>query len=672
MVLSYTPSSSSTTKPLSRDEATMRSSGSMWYGSMLILALLAGSMDWKMQRHLQSMASSVRMALRLATIDVIENMERYHMEYEAKKEEKEAKEYKESAQILEERAEIQQVYAQRNRLRGHYMEQMAEMEHQKAGSMLDKFHRTKELRQQVLANLTLDQEEERKTLERIQHIHQGACSWRGISSICDALGGITGLQEHADQEALQIQAEWQEASGLERQEKLQSMIAQMLEGKAEKYNETATDLLRVADIWEKRAQEELEAAEALNLTALELEHDAQVKEEEATQVVSDVAEIELEAHKYLHAAQMDHVAAYWYSIVAIVAGFCSLVFFVGIAAPRLLVALEQSVVETDPARPDTTILCSNLSYCVTHVLLFLVVVGMTGDYFYQMQHYDVAQRANIVVWFAFLGGVFQTFLLHAVPRFLEESRASTPDLEGYIFHLITKFLMLFAIFAIEVLLVWLTLGKTLFLPSVVNVLNTLVLILLPVVTALLHAFLFDGQQAHNYYESESVTVWRYDDQSTVVCKSGVLSQSSQIVSECTPLRKDEILSVRTIVDMHVADNASRSSMTGENSTMGRHRYIAALQKDLYQVVLPFEVLVIASMVAVLRNCLLTVWNSQSTALQCAVLVCASVLLIMGALLVRDLTCCDDCYDESPSDRRRRKRFAKVVGKRPDALELVQV
>ena len=596
----------------------------------------------------------------------MENLEAYRLERDVLKEKRGAGTFEEEAERLEAKAAIEEVYAERDRDYSYHMAEMANLEQQKAESMLDKSHFTEELRQKVLANITQTQEDEEETLEQIRKIHEGACSWKGLSTICDTVGGITGLQQKADKEALLIQSEWREAAALDRQEKLQSMIAEMLVGKAEKFNETASDLLRVADLWEAHADRQWEMALAMNETSQEMEEEASEKEHEVSEMISDINELQIEAHKYLRAAQMDHVAAYWFAIAAIVTGFSALFFFVITAASRALVFFEQASY-IDPARNEDTATWYNATYCVLHGFVFLVTVGMTGDYFFHMSQYPVGQRAIILVWFSFLASVFHTFLLQAVPRFLVECRAQVPSITDFVFHLICKFLVFFFVFMIEVLLVWLSLGRTLFSPPIVNAVSAIPFCLMVVVLALVHAVYFDKQTQQP--GNESVTVWRCDDQSTILSNAGASYQTSFATSECTPLRKEEILSHGTVIDLH-GEDLTRSSLSSESRTSWRE-YFVALRKELYQIVLPFEILVVACMVTVLRSCLMTVWNSQATVFQCAVLVCASVLVLMGAILVNDLTCCDECQD-SRTTVRRREKITKMLGKRPDALELVEV
>ena len=630
---------------------------------MLILALLAGCMDWKMQRHLESMSRSVRTAMRLATLDLLENAERYQIRHEAYEEEHAANILEEEASVLEEEGRVESLYAERERMRAHDVSMMASIEQQQADAMHEKASQTEQLRHEVLTNLTLVEEDEKKTLQQMRTV-RGICHWKGLHWVCDTLGGITGLQQKADSEALLIQTEWGEAAALDRQEKLQTMVSQMLQGKAERLNKTSNDMLRVADLWASWSKQELDLALLINQTATQLEDDAQKKEEEESEILEDEILVRLEAHKLLHVAQLDHISAYWYAVAAVVTGFCSCMFFASTVATRTLSALQRFV-HRDTVLCDAKEIWHTVSYCTVHILLFLVVVGMTGSYFFRMSHYDVGQRASLLIWFAFLGSVTQTFFLHIIPRFLIESRSRVPDLEGFLFCSLSKLLVLFLGNLIEVLFIWLLLGKTLFSPWIVNVVNTIVFLVFTVVMALLHVYLFDQQRQNR--DNESVTVWRSDDEATNLSKAED-SYHSILSSECTPLGKDEVLSAGTVLDLEV-DDGTRSSSTVRPTSPSHH--ISTLREDLYQLLLPFLILVIAAMVSVLRNCLRTVWNTQATGFQCAVLGCALVLLLMGAVLVKDLTyneCCDMVSISSACNPKRRWPEAN----KSDAFELIAV
>ena len=125
------------------------------------------------------------------------------------------------------------------------------------------------------------------------------------------------------------------------------------------------------------------------------------------------------------------------------------------------------------------------------------------------------------------------------------------------------------------------------------------------------------------------------------------------MSEFTPLRKDEVPSVGTALDLNNYGVESTSSpQTAPRKTVIAD--VAALQHEFHQLLLPFEILVIASMVAVLRNSLHTVWNSQTTALQGAVLVCAFILVLLGAVFAKEILTCEQCYKINSNKRRCEK------------------
>mmetsp|Transcript_16197 Transcript_16197/g.21189 ORF Transcript_16197/g.21189 Transcript_16197/m.21189 type:complete len:659 (+) Transcript_16197:95-2071(+) len=633
----------------------------VWYGSMLAFALMAGSMDWKMHRHLESMSDSMQDALRMSVFDLMEQLEIHDLEIQAEREEYRAHSYKEKAAILDNKSDNEHGFANKARTRGDYLAKVAAMEEEESQTTLEKAQRNEELREQVLGNLTLEEQEHEETLNKLRSVHQGICNYTLFGKVCDTVGGVTGLQQKSKSEALRIQSELIQVSTLDREEKLQEIVSKMLQGKSQEYSNTASDLLHVADLWDQHAQKEYELSQVVNATASVLENDAAALEQAEEEVEEEVVETNLEIYMLMHSAQLDHINAYWCAMVAIIFAFCGLVFFVRMAAPRAASFLEECF-DVDPAaqqQQQEELLHSmrNASYCGLHVMFFMAVVGMTGDYFEHIGQYSVGQRTVVVVWFAFLGTVFQTFFLHAIPRFLVEVRAQVPELKSFCIYLITKGLVLFFVFSLEVLFAWLSVGPTLFSPALVNIFNTLPYCFFTVLLSMISAFYFDSNLPSD--STESVTVWRCPDEQSTLLSNAQKSFQSGVFSEVTPLYKDEILSHGTILDLDRGRGA-RTTVSLASSTAS---HVQALRDEFQQLVLPFEVLIIASMVAVLRSCLDTVWHSQATLLQGSIFICAFILVLLGGVLVKDLTC-EECCE--PSSSRKSQRNG------PDALELVQV
>eukprot|EP00522_Entomoneis_paludosa_P006984 CAMPEP_0172444710 /NCGR_PEP_ID=MMETSP1065-20121228/4715_1 /TAXON_ID=265537 /ORGANISM="Amphiprora paludosa, Strain CCMP125" /LENGTH=709 /DNA_ID=CAMNT_0013195355 /DNA_START=80 /DNA_END=2209 /DNA_ORIENTATION=+ len=670
----------------------------VWLVSMLMVACLAGSMDWKMQRHIESMTSSVQSALRMAVFDLMENLEGYELEMKAHQEEEQAHSLEHLVDQLDEKSEYEHSYAHQTRLRGEYLAKLAIMDERKGEDLLDRAHHNEALRQQVLANLTIEEKEHQETENHILAIHQGMCNWTLLSKVCDTVGGVTGLSQRADQEALQIQAEWRQVKALEKQEKLQQMVAHMLQGKAGKFQETSQNLLHVADLWDAHAQQAYDqVARNASHAADVLEQDAQQLEQEADEAHDLQVLADLEAHKLLHAAELEHVKAYWCAIVALLAASVATLYFMTLVAPRIVELCEATwfgsdrqydLSHTQAWQPRDW---HNLCYYGLHFLFFGMIVGMTGYYFAALAQYTVAQRAVIVVWFAFLGSTFQTFFLHAIPRFLVEVRSLEPDLRGFVVELVVKGVLLFLLYGMEVLMsciIWGPTGGLLSRP-LIGFFNSLLYCLVVVLAALAYGFYFDHemQQEQCFVRAtmghENETVWRCSntEQSTLLSSNNNNTQGD--ISEFTPLNKEDILSSGTTLDVHRYDGGEDPSNPQAPSDMGTSVNASTIPttttisasewsclKEFHQLWLPFEMLIITAMVAVLRNCFHTVWNSQATLLQCAVFVCAAALLMLGGVLVKDLTCCEECYGNDAVSVNKQK--SRRTGKRLDAVELVQV
>ena len=641
----------------------------LWYTCMLMVALLAGSMDWKMQRNLESMSTSMQGALRLSLFDIMEQIEMHELKKAAKRDEELAGLYEDEANKMEEKSEKEHDFANQTRSRGDILAALAEMKEQKSNQLVDAAHHNEELRQKVLQNLTREELQHNQTLNKLRSVHEGLCRNTFIGKVCEAVGGVTGLQQQSRTEALRIQSDLHTASALEQKERLQEVVAKMMLDKSHKYNESATNLLHVADIWDEHAQKDYEAGQRANHTATALEHDVDVLDQAEKKVESNEARDELEIHNLLHTAQTNHVKAYWCAMVAIISSIGSLLFFLRMTAPRTAAFLEDcfEVSETtNPTEMEIEQLRStrNASYFGLHAMFFFMALGMTGPYFLQIEQYPVAQRTVIVVWFAFLGTVFQSFFLHAIPRFLVEVRAVTPDIQGFALYLALKGLIVFFMFLMEVLFVWLCLGDAFFSPHIIDRFNSLLFCMFTVILSVIYCYYYDSHLPYNGTGTESVTVWEYSSEQASLLSNSQAAKSFQSgsISEVTPLNKEQILSPGTTIDL----NHGRQGSTATPSPSRVPDAPLSVRDEFQRLVLPFEILVIASMVAVLRNCLHTVWNSQATFFQGSILVCACVLLIIAALLLKDLACEECCETSSSSPQKRNPR------KRTNALELVQV
>lgn len=661
----------------------------VWYISMLLVACLAGSMDWRMQRYLESMTSSVQAALRMGLFDLMEKLEAYELEKKAQEDEDEAHELEEVVQGLQEKSDAEHSLAGRARSRGEFVAKLARFEEERGEMTLEQSRHNEELRQKVLVNITQEEIQHKHTLDEIRAIHEGMCNWTLVSRVCDTLGGATGLSQRANVETLHIQAEYRQAAALERREKLEQIVAMMLQNKAARYQETAAELQHMAEVWDEHAQRMYdEMMHNATTTAQKLEQEASVLDQKAkdSEILEHAAN--LEAHKLLHTAEMDHVKAYWCAVVALLAATMALIFFVVNAVPKMLGFLGDITI-SDYGHGDGAVSryhrWKNICYVGLHVHFFGLAVGIAGEYFIQLPNYTVEQRAIVVVWFAFVGCFLQTFFLHAIPRILVESRAVEPNLYGYVLYIVTKGVVIFLLFGIEVLFSWVTMGSLLFSVSIVACCKSPLLWVSTVVSSLIFVYHFDGQAVYPTTDNESITVWRCgDEESTLMSVSKATASEA---SEITPLNKEEVLSPGTTVDLYrnadyASSNPTVDGMTNPQDGLAGNEREAMSQtakttnsrdsvlKEIQQLMLPFEALVIVCMLAVLRNCVHTIWNSQATLLQCAVFACASALLLLGFILVKDLTCCEECYSTTHATSPKPERSVSKKGL--DALELVEV
>jgi hypothetical protein len=592
------------------------------YIVVFCLAYLASTATFEMQRHISAVSTSIQKALRLTAIHMLEASESIQLHQQASYEEYEAKVLEQESQQLQARGEWEHdIYAQQQRQRGEFLLKLSVYEQNKANMHWHNVERDQELHQQIMANVTLDTERHEETLQELQNKMQNAAAFCNMtslfSSLCNAIGGVTSLQEKSDHEALLLQKEWNNANEADQDEVMELTVAKLLQHQADEYKNTSEKLLAAAKAWDERAQVDYErsrlehlASQALQATANELEHQAQREEE------WNVKNTEM-VHLVLIQAQSDHVAANWKAIQGILCAAIVLIILIPRAMNNVHVqctALAEQQGGRQRRRPGRqqhdidnassllqlpTNFGHGVSAFVAHVLIFLLIFGSkVGDYLVSLQYHDIPERAVIILWFAAVAAACHVLILHGIRAVYTEmtivnvitptsSSSSSPnntitrrDWSNVCWQLGKRFVVLLILFIMEVLFCWLLMGNTLlFQASVVAFLSTWVPFRFCALALLTwHVVCMD-------LEHLLLTTHVDDDneeESTVWLSVNHRNNYNNGATEVTPLNKQEILSVTTPIDIYRATEPPPANATTITAAAGsnHHRCPPMMQEEV--------------------------------------------------------------------------------------------
>eukprot|EP00977_Amphora_coffeiformis_P024794 scaffold17205_cov186-Amphora_coffeaeformis.AAC.11 len=627
------------------------------YVSMVVLALLAGCMDHGMQRHLHQLEISVRDALRLTMLRLLEGLDYAAAREHAQQDETAAAHYKHAAELESTAADRDAAWASRLRHRGDYLEKLSQMETVDAAKHTAWAQMDDQERLALLQNITALEKDENETNAVLQErqINNGVCGWKVLSPLCATVGGTTALQQRASADAVEIHQEWAAAQQLGHHEAMQTMVADMLKQKSAKYNTSATDLLHVANLWDTQAQRDYERAAADNATAQALWHKAQQEQAEIQKDLTIEYKVDILVQQLMHRAERERTAAYWCAVSAIMAASVALVYFAGKVIPKA----HQAVQLWEETKDS-----SHLAYMAIHVLIFCVVTGMAGHYLVHLEQYTNVQRAVILSWFAIVASCAQTIVLHALPMALQQAfvlETPTLDVLAFVGQVSARYAVFFFMFLLEIVLVWLTLGHGFFNQAVVDICASWIFRILALVAIVAYAWCIECPRSSHMMEC--------DDHSTLPSRASSSWTENQTIvlsdgaSEVTPLRKADAMSWGTTIDLAMGNNNNAASSTASVSIYG------ALVQDLRRLILPWEILLVACMLAVLRNALHVVWISHATVLQGCVLACAMGLLVLIFYFSHE-ACCEQTW--SSMDGKNRNGASLGAPRVPPKFEMVSV
>jgi hypothetical protein len=603
------------------------------YVFMVLAVILASHLELRSQDALIDMSAAALQALRLTAIAAMEQGEYIVLEREAAHDANAAEQYQQAAKFLEYRSNVDTIYAERNRKRGHYFEQIASQEQAQADAAMKKVQRDEALRVELLANLTADEQQEAdlEQQERDRTVHSSLCNaTRIFETVCALIGGAPGLTQRQElDEQRKIVQESQALTELEKREFIDELVAKILQGKTNEYNKTAADLFHLAVLWDTRAHQDAEAAARDGETAAELfaeeeRIETRIQKEKGwkNENMWAVGELLSEAERYGR-------VAYRYALDAVLLAFAALLYFLPTAGLK-----SASLARTLMHPRDVEDNLRTFSYCVQHALIFLLVTGMIdNDYLLYLDRYDVPKRAVIVIWFAYLAAGLQTILLHTVPHCMAEYPFDRRNLGDISLQFFLRMFATMAFFTMELLIMWLTFRDVLFTADSVRSLSSWSVRLVGILMLAAHIAVFEprGVSTGSRVADEQSTVLMSDDEED---DDESQATESQAVTESSPLRGDAISATPTedlpLIYFRMA-SPNRTGSAGSSSS--RSPYTMNIDEEYTKLSITFEVLLTVCAFCVLRNGMPLTWTHSVTTSLAFLSLFAAIFFIVALSLV---------------------------------------
>ena len=501
------------------------------------------------------------------------------------------------------------------------MQDISAKEHDHAVAMWHKVQDVDAQRLETLHQLEEEYQQEQELLRKLRNdkIHSGLCTWRGIASVCDMIGGVAALQDQANQVATQIHRDMLRLRQAERQEFLETIVAKALENKTERFKETAASLQRTAQWWHERAQQDQALAKRWNDAAIELEQEEELLEQRSEAYRQATEQMSQTIQQLLQSSLKAKRASQVYSVTSLVLAVLALMCLVGSVIPRLVTTV-QSVLEwyQSPKTDETAVWCT-ISYSYLHLLIFLSTAVWCQDYVGHLDQFQADKRTVIVCYFSCVAAVTQSLLLHAIPYVIAEAsdwnasdwKPLTVMMGKYF---VLRVLCLMPLFAMELLFVWLSPLRTWAL-SPTGAHATVTILLLIVLYAAHLTWLGQATSSRSDQSTSSISHASFDDNydHEVGSSPSLLSgnaQSASAATERTPLSDTHISATSTDIFPHAYLSGIESSSpthliqeTDHCSQYSLHSdspYYVNLREELYKLFLPFEMLTCFCMVLIVN------------------------------------------------------------------------
>jgi hypothetical protein len=500
------------------------------------ISLVLYSCRLHLQSHelLHQGTTEVQQALIRTAIAVMENGEWLFLEGEAYRDAAKASQYEANAKYLVQRSEAEHSMATRSRTRGEYFEDLANVDAQQANRSYFEMLQDDKLRLELVDNLTTDKDElallEREKSNRT-FVLSRMCSCKVLDGFCNVFGGVPDLPKKIDVEIQQIVHQYRALCETERQEFLHGLVAEILQGYANKYNHTANDLLQIAKLYDELSKKDMEAARQYNDTANVLYQEEAAIEDRMQHELQWIKDNNNAADQLMHLAEDDMRTAHRFATEAALLALLSMLFI----APNLVhkcLFLVQNMVQADGC--DTEKVVWRISYTILHVFIFLVVAGLVEpDFLMHLDSYDIPKRVMIIFWFAYLAAGLQTVLLHSVPQCMTaECPLDTETARKICVQFLLRMIVNTISYALELLLVWLLFRDTVFSVEHMQIYTSGVFYLLFVVLVSVHIVFLDHRQKweHDGSTDQSTALLSDDDEMDDDASIATSTERSALIS----------------------------------------------------------------------------------------------------------------------------------------------
>lgn len=568
----------------------------MSYGSFLSLAAQSSRWEQAMNTKLLEMAAAAEKtaAMQISAADY--QALAVEAEEQAAAEQAEAAELQEEAAALLEKSEADSAIAAGEQVEVEELEAQGAGEEEQAvahgaAAALDEVTFEGEM-----AEATADATEAARSeaQARGEEVGIAICEFVPFLDIaCDVVGGITavGMEGFAATEAVKASTELAAATATKAEEEREVALAAEFQAKAAEDAAAAAELQADEAAEAELAEEERLAGEEKEVEADVLLEQAEVEEETAAEEEAQSAEQEEEAGSLLAESVVKGVLSCWDAIMASLFGAVSFVFF----SFRFLSKFVPSAVATFSSlrnSPTTSTLETtdngsfwrNLSYNIHHCVIFTLVAGMFSNLFNVMDQTSLQARGGIFLGFAFAGACTQTILLHSLPGLLSRSQSI-----GDIFLYGARSLIsLSVLYTLEILILWAALGQQIFTTQWLQELDH----------CMWWAIFLVPFGAHLWYLEIPLSKSRRGT------NIGGLKRSKE-ETRTHATEADALLPTKHVeIDSRATDPETIS-------------WFAFLREDLAKMQLPFEILLMSSMLGLLIHCISaagTLWPASKALL----------------------------------------------------------
>jgi chemotaxis protein histidine kinase CheA len=415
-----------------------------------------------------------------------------------------------------------------------------------------------------------------------------------LDLFCDVVGGVTavGMEVSAAAEATKAATEFAAATASKADEESELALAGDLQAKGAEDTEMATELQADEAELEELAQEE--KAEGLEEEAATdtLFKEAEVEQEAVAENVGEAAVEENAADAYAEQALMHGVAACWDAMMAGVVGVFAFGYYAlrtvfSLVVPGMISTVGFLDVAFKAGPSSTPIVHSlgrDLSYVLHHCVIFLLSIGYLGTLLVGLEKNSIRARGGVILLFAVVGGLVQTLVLHSVPSTRLKSR---PGICWIIRDALSRTLVMTILFALEILILLVILGhETLFSPELLASLDKWWWKVLFVSTLAAHLWFLEMPRSTHDQSRESKKV---ETNSSTPFEIAAKSHSRE------PTESDLLLGA-------ASESPKQQDVRSGDPTLTTSVHMS-FRDEFNKLQLPFEILVLSCMLALLRHCI---------------------------------------------------------------------